>query len=374
VEDAGADRIGRDIVICVALLLGILIAGLAMPVPRDGSDRLVAIGPTTTRPAAPPPSSTTSAVPPAPPDTTTTVFPFGGAQSAPTVPTTTSGTLAPAPTAPAATAPAGSTAAAADAPCGPTLRKADGTRWVCTFTDEFSGTALDRAKWIPQETSATDFHSGAECFVDDPSTIAVREGTLRLTVHKVANAFMCGRGLKAYSTQWVSASVSTFGRFTQAYGRFEVRAKLWAAKVPGLQSSFWMWPENAFKYGPWPSSGEIDIGEAYSKFPDRVIPFLHYVPFGADQNVTNNYCMVDDLTQFHTYAVEWTTKALTIIYDGKVCLYDEWQAAGFPKPAPFDQPFMVALTQALGIGDNAFNPATTPLPASTVVDYVRVWK
>jgi hypothetical protein len=41
---------------------------------------------------------------------------------------------------------------------------------------------------------------------------------------------------------------------------------------------------------------------------------------------------------------------------------------------PFDQPFMVVLTQALGITTNEFDPATTPLPATTQVDYVRVWK
>ena len=41
---------------------------------------------------------------------------------------------------------------------------------------------------------------------------------------------------------------------------------------------------------------------------------------------------------------------------------------------PFDQPFFVALTQALGVDTNVFNPATTPLPATTQVDYVRVWK
>jgi hypothetical protein len=35
---------------------------------------------------------------------------------------------------------------------------------------------------------------------------------------------------------------------------------------------------------------------------------------------------------------------------------------------------MIALTQELGIGPNLFDPATTPLPATTSVDYVRVWK
>jgi hypothetical protein len=44
------------------------------------------------------------------------------------------------------------------------------------------------------------------------------------------------------------------------------------------------------------------------------------------------------------------------------------------KPQPFDSPFIVALTEYLGVGTNAFQPGTTPLPASTQVDYVRVWK
>jgi hypothetical protein len=44
------------------------------------------------------------------------------------------------------------------------------------------------------------------------------------------------------------------------------------------------------------------------------------------------------------------------------------------KPQPFDQPFFVALTQALGQNGNAFDPNTTPLPATTQVDHVRVWR
>jgi hypothetical protein len=52
---------------------------------------------------------------------------------------------------------------------------------------------------------------------------------------------------------------------------------------------------------------------------------------------------------------------------------DNWKPL-LAKPAPFDQPFFLALTQALGIGGNAFNPATTPLPATTQIDYVRIWQ
>ncbi len=113
----------------------------------------------------------------------------------------------------------------------------------------------------------------------------------------------------------------------------------------------------------------------YSRYADRAIPYVHYVPAATDPNVTNDYCLINDISQFHTYAVEWTPTTITIIYDGNTCLVDSWNPASpLVKPEPFDQPFMIALTQALGQGLNAFNPTTTPLPAVTQVDYVHVWK
>ncbi len=66
---------------------------------------------------------------------------------------------------------------------------------------------------------------------------------------------------------------------------------------------------------------------------------------------------------------------MTILYDGKTCLVDRWDpAAPLVAPEPFDQPFFLALTQALGVNTNAFEPGITPLPATTQIDWVRVWK
>jgi beta-glucanase (GH16 family) len=169
--------------------------------------------------------------------------------------------------------------------------------------------------------------------------------------------------------------VNTSNLFSQAYGRFEVRARMPAATVQGLQESFWLWPEDATRFGAWPTSGEIDIAEAYSQYPDRAIPYIHYTPAVFDPSVTNNMCTVGSVADFHTYVAEWTPTSITISYDGQTCLVDHWTPA-FPlvAPEPFDQPFMIALTQALGIGGNTFIPGYTPLPATTQIDYVRVYK
>jgi beta-glucanase (GH16 family) len=303
-----------------------------------------------------PPATTTTTKAPT---TTTTVAPTTTTTAAPTTTTTvapTTTTTAPAPL------------------CGATVAKPGGGVWECTFAEEFDGTTLDPSKWVVQETAASGFTSGSECFVNQPGNVAVADGVLSLTVRKEAQPFVCATGpLGDYVTQYSSGMVSTWNRFSQAYGRFEVRAKFPAATVKGLQSALWLYPQS-LTYGAWPASGEIDIAESYSAYPDRAIPYVHYNA-ANDPNVTNNYCMIADISQLHSYVVEWTPETITVIFDGTTCLVDTYNpAAPLVKPQPFDQPFFVALTQGLGIGGNAFDPATTPLPATTQVDFVHVWK
>jgi len=271
---------------------------------------------------------------------------------------------------------------------GSAPRKADGSLWICSFDDEFSGTALDTGKWTVQTTKASGFHSGAECFTDSPRNIAVSGGTLRLTVRKEAAPFSCASPRGAYQTQYTSGTVNGFGKFAQAYGRFEVRAQLPSATVPGLQETLWLWPTDQFKYGAWPSSGEIDFGEFYSQYPGWAIPYLHYDVLQSSVNWatnTNVYtalpapyaqpgmnCRINQAA-FNTYTLTWQPGRLVIAINGQNCIVDNYAATGLSGAAPFDQPFFIALTQALGIGSNA-PTASTPLPATTQVDYVRIWK
>jgi beta-glucanase (GH16 family) len=295
-----------------------------------------------------------------------------GAPRPPVGPPLPPGTRAQAPVGMAAAGAARSTMASQPAPTcgGEKIAKASGGNWTCTFDDEFNGSALDTTKWAVQQTSTSGFQSGGECFVNSKNNVSVSGGMLDLTVRKEAAPFTCADPYGNYATQYTSGSVSTYDLFSQTYGRFEVRAKLPAASIRGLQESFWLWPVDATKYGSWPASGEIDFAEFYSEYADRAIPYIHYYPTTASAAVTNNNCMISDISQFHTYAVEWTSSSIKIIYDGQTCLTD----ALAPGSAPFNQPFIIALTQALGSGTNALDPASTPLPATTQVDYVRAWR
>lgn len=258
-------------------------------------------------------------------------------------------------------------AAVATDACGtPAIAGPYGT---CTFADDFSGTTLNANNWVTMTTATTSFGTAGECYVDSPNNVKVGQGVLSLTVRKEAQPFTCVSPQGNFQSQYTGASVTTGSNFAQAYGRVEIRAKFPDTKVAGVHGALWMWPTDYYSK-VWPASGEIDIAEFYSRYPDRAIPYLHY-DSGADTTVTNNYCMIDP-DVFHIYTTVWTPSAITIQIDGKTCINNRWNS-GDPTVGPFDQPYFLALTQALGIGSNAFNAASTPLPATTQVDYVRVW-
>ena len=172
-----------------------------------------------------------------------------------------------------------STSSDGKADCGGvTMYKPDGTPWACTFDDEFDGTSLNTNNWTVETTASNGYHSGSECYEDSPDNVSVSGGTLNLTVHKVASFRCPAVGI----TNYTAGMVYTLDHFSQTYGYFEVKAKLPPATVKGLQTSLWLWPVNDNYYGTtWPDSGEIDIAEWYSQYPNLEIPYIHYVEAGG---------------------------------------------------------------------------------------------
>ena len=264
--------------------------------------------------------------------------------------------------------------------CGSTvIKKSTGGYWTCSFDEEFNGTTYDTKKWVAITTAASGFSSRKQdCLTGSSKSVFVAGGYLNLKVQKEAAPFICRSQNISYTTQYTSADLSTYTKFSQTYGRFEIRAKVPNVKTKGLQESFWLWPDKPIDqdpgYYPWPSTGEIDIAEVYHRYPDRAIPILHYYLSALGQQYTNNYCMID-ISQFHNYLLEWTPQVISIYIDGKLCMADNWNPhAPQVKAQPFNKPYFINLTAGLGISGNAFDPSTTPLPAITQVDYVRVWK
>ena len=87
---------------------------------------------------------------------------------------------------------------------------------------------------------------------------------------------------------------------------------------------------------------------------------MHYNNSANDAEATNDHCVIGDPGQFHTYAVQWTPQSLTFLYDGQTVPGRslELRPRLSTDPAPFNEPFYICLTQALGIGTNLFLPGS----------------
>lgn len=266
-----------------------------------------------------------------------------------------------------------SAAAVPDA-CGSMIRKADGSSWKCTFVDNFTGKVVDASKWGIQDTPTTGFRMGPTCFRSARNSVAQRAGFLYLTAASTARQFTCDSPYGGYPTRYTGGMVSSWGKFSQTYGRFEARAKYPTARQPGVHGGFWLYPQKRI-YGAWPLSGEIDIAEWWSSAPDLVLPTLHY-PGSTFTNDSGWECTVEDVSVFHKYAAEWSPSEMRFYIDGTLCFSRVWTPLlPLLGPQPFDHPFNIALTMAVS-GSPASNQVTsaTELPATYVIDYVKVWE
>jgi len=257
--------------------------------------------------------------------------------------------------------------------CGERPVRAEGGHYACTFRDDFDGTALDRSRWMVQETSFSGMLGGSMgCYVDNERTVRVDSGLLHLTSTILPEPFLCRSPYGSWMTDSEVSTVATRSRFTQTYGRFEARLRFPAESgIPGSHSAFWLYPQE-HAYGRWPGSGEVDIAEWFSARPANVYPSVHYAGENVLQSSGYNCPMPTASTQFHTYAVEWTPSVMRFLYDGRLCFSHSWTPTGMSAPQPFDKPFYVVLTQVWGA---AWNTRTDAMPARSTltVDWVKAW-
>ncbi|MEV4999550.1 glycoside hydrolase family 16 protein [Nocardioides sp. LML1-1-1.1] len=250
--------------------------------------------------------------------------------------------------------------------CGGRVAKPGGGSWTCTLADYFSGTSLDNKYWVGMDL----YGAGDQCVRNTSRTVAVSGGALRLTARATDASLTCPTREDGTRGSYAGAWVSSYYRFSQQYGRFEARMRVTDADGPGLHEAFWMWPDTRYSSdADWPYSGEIDVAETYSSAPELAIPFLHYSDDekGPVDGLNTAWDCSAPRGLWHTYTLEWTSSRLTILVDGKTCLVNTAGASSFQKR------FIIAFSQVLGGGPNQYD-GSVPLPATTEVDYVKVWR
>ena len=226
-------------------------------------------------------------------------------------------------------------------------------RWELTFVDEFDGPKLDYARWVPKDPWGAEKNNELQAYI--VKAFHQENGILKIRCEDEP-AFYDGA-----KRDYRSGMMTTLGKFSQQFGRFEVRCKV--PKGKGLWPAFWLLPDPL----AWPP--EIDVLEVLGHEPDKVYMSNHWPdlsnPGGKSLAVTGEFKGTDFSDGFHTFAVEWEK--------GKIRWYvDSIERHQSDQEVP-EQPMFLLLNLAVG-GWAEAPDAETRFPADFEIDYVKVWK
>ncbi|WP_030378557.1 MULTISPECIES: glycoside hydrolase family 16 protein [unclassified Streptomyces] len=252
----------------------------------------------------------------------------------------------------------------------------DGDGWQLTWSDEFKGargTPPDPHKWVHDTGGEPQWGNEEWQYYTDRTANAALDGKGRLVLtarrEQLPGMADCPYG----SCDITSGRLTTKGRFTQAYGKFEARIRVPEGKA--TLPAFWMMGDNDEEKS-WPGNGEIDAMEVVGGEPGLVYGTVHG-PGYAEEGLGGSHELPDGeryADGFHTYGVEWTKDRITWTVDGTAYHSDRRARHDGKHPWVFDHPFYLLLN--LAVGGTWPGPVTssTPLPARMTVDWVRVYE
>lgn len=272
--------------------------------------------------------------------------------------------------------------------------------WSLVWADEFDAGTVDPARWNLIADCWGGGNNERQCYTARPRNVGIENGVLVITAHQedyTGSAWPAAWAASqadptAQATRpFTSAKLTTQGKASWLYGRFEMRARL--PQGQGTWPAFWMMPEEAH-YGSWPLSGEIDIMETVNLGvtcptceaggENSFLGTLHFgalPPGNVYRNRETSFPAALD-GQFHTYGVIWQPGRFTWTIDGVAfgtqVTGDWWTQASSAPQAPFDRPFHLILNLAIG-GNWPESTAlggvsTAGFPKRMEIDWVRVWQ
>jgi len=241
---------------------------------------------------------------------------------------------------------------------GPAGGRVDSTNWRYDLGD---GCQSGNCGWGNQEK---------EYYTSASENISLNgAGELQIVARKAAPGLTCYYGACRYT----SAKITTRDNVTVTHGRVEARIKLAAGQ--GLWPAFWMLGSNIATVG-WPQCGELDIMENHGSDVTSTSSAVHGPGYSGNTPFVDKFQLAATTfaEDFHTFAVEWNSSRVMFFVDGKqhyVIQRDEVQRRG---NWVFDQPFFIILNLAVGGMFDGDPQSDAILPATMLVDYVRVYK
>lgn len=242
--------------------------------------------------------------------------------------------------------------------------------WQLVWEDNFDSLSLDTNRWGLHPSG----YSNNEQSYYTLDNVLLENGLLILRAEEgVANPD---------SKPYVSGAIDTKTRFSQTYGKIEIRAKLPTGQ--GYWPAFWLLPDDMVIHGSWPAAGEIDIMETGGDV-DRYVGSIHYAAQNNQHRISStgsvqlpNGARTDE---FNTYSLEWEpTEIRWYCNDVLMGSANNWSTYGpggqvkVPFPAPFDKDFYLILNLAVG-GNFIGNvmPEVGNQTAQVEIDWVKVY-
>lgn len=225
--------------------------------------------------------------------------------------------------------------------------------WVVTFEDEFEGPKLDYSKWTPEDPWGVERNDELQGYIIH--AFHQENGILKIRCEKEPTFY------DGEKRDYRSGMMSTTRKFSQTYGKFEIRCRVPRGK--GLWPAFWLLPEPP----SWPP--EIDVLEILGHETDRVYMSNHWIdpenPNGDSKSITGEFKGPDFSDDFHVFAIEWSPGQIQWFVDGVLRHTSH-------KEVPDVSMFLLV---NLAVGGWAEAPDEwTVFPADFEVDYIRVWE
>ena len=251
--------------------------------------------------------------------------------------------------------------------------------WTQVWGDEFDGPAgagADTIAWTYDTADGCQLgicgwgNGEKEYYTSMRENVALNgAGQLAIVVRRAPAGMTCYYGPCRYT----SARIKTQQRFAAQPGRVEARIRLPAGQ--GLWPAFWMLGAGNPSVG-WPARGEIDIMENHGSNSHSTSSAIHGPGYsGGTTPFVHAYTSPDSgfADGFHRFAVEWNSLGIRFYVDDTLHYAISRPAVARAGRWVFDQPFGILLNLAIGGSFDGEPRTDAMLPATMLVDYVRVF-
>lgn len=264
-------------------------------------------------------------------------------------------------------------------PASPPEPRAAAPAWDLVWSDEFegpAGAAPDTTRWRPDLGDGCAMgicgwgNEERQTYTDARENAAL-DGLGRLAI--VARRAPAGLSCYYGPCRYTSAKFTTRGKMAASPGR--VAARLRVPTGQGLWPAFWMLGAG-YPATPWPRCGELDIMEHRGSQPRVTSSAVHGPGYAGSTPFAHAHALsagayADD---FHEFAVEWDSTRVRFWVDSIMHFTASAQELSRYGPPVLGGPYFLILNLAVG-GRFDGDPASDDiLPATMLVDYVRVYR